>query len=76
MKQLTLRVRQTNWSNEVSDWHTIVQAQNRNILVKVGETEILDESSQHESRFRANIFFATIVLSEGDTDHEPEESGR
>lgn len=69
-----LHTGQTDGANEAGDRHAIVEAQQRNVIVKVGETEFLAEGAQHKARLGALLVVAAIVLAEGHLDHEPHES--
>lgn len=75
-KKLTWIGRQADRPNEVGYRNAVVQPQQRDVVVKVEEAELLGDGSQHEPGLRPDGVVATVVLSKRHLDHEPHETGR
>lgn len=58
----------------VGDGHTVVEAQDGDVVVKVEVAEVSGSSAQHEARLRLVVGSAAIVLAKSHFDHEPHES--
>lgn len=55
------------------DGYSVVEPQQRDIVVEIEKAEGASDGPKDESRFRPFIIVATIVFSERDLDHEPHE---
>lgn len=71
---ITVVVRQADWSDEVGDWHAIVESQQRDVFIEVAVAELLGDRAQHESGLRTHAVVASIMFAERHFDHEPHES--
>lgn len=71
---ITVVVREADWSNEVGDWHAIVESQQRDVFIEVAVAELLGDRAQHESGLGTHAVIASIMFTERHFDHEPHES--
>lgn len=75
-RSLTFGVGQTDRADKVGDGNSVVQSQDRNVFVKVGEAKVLNEGSENESGLGAVALAAAVVLAKCHSDHKPEEAER
>jgi len=71
--RLTQRRWQANRPNRVAEWYSLVQAQQRDVIVEIQEAEVTSHHAHHVSRLRW-LLHASVMLPESDLDHEPHES--
>lgn len=72
--KLTFQFGQTHRFDVLRDGHPVVEAQQRNVIVKVQKTERPSHSSQHEPGLGPFRVVASVVLAQRHLYHEPHEA--
>lgn len=74
MKTQTCVGGKTDRPDSVGDGHTVVEAEDGDVVVKVEVAEVSRGGAQHEACFGLVVGGAAIVLAKRHFDHKPHES--
>lgn len=71
---LTVISRQADRLDRFRHWHSLIQPEQSDIVVEVGQAELLDYSAKHEASLRPRRRVTAIVFTKCHLYHKPHKS--